>query len=106
MKISQLRDQPQEINVVTPKEKLVTKTVFDFQESWDSFLIGIRARKESPKFYELWTACSKEESWLISRGIIQKFEEGDSQAYATHINKGGGIKTFSFQRINEAGRNK
>lgn len=45
--------------------------------------------------------CTQEESRLMSKGKIQRQNEGDSQAYAARFNKGGGRKKFGFQRRNE-----
>jgi len=103
MRISQLRDQIQVIDEINPEKVLLTTTLNGLPESWDSFATIICARKEAPKFDKLWTACTQQESRLMSRGKIQRSEEGDSQAYATCFKKGGGRKNFGFQ-IRNGGR--
>jgi len=60
MKISLLRDQIQVIDGIMILEKeLLTTTLNGLPESWDSFASGICARNETPKFDELWTACTQ-----------------------------------------------
>jgi len=66
MRISQLSDQ---IQVIDEKE-LVTTSLNGLPKSWDSFATGIYARKDVPKFHDLWIACTQEESRLILRGNI------------------------------------
>lgn len=68
------------------------------------FASCICPRKEAPMFEELWTAYTQEESRLISKGKIQRFEEGDSQAYVASLKKARGRKNFGFQRRNEGRR--
>lgn len=106
MKISQLRDQLQVIDEVISEKELVTTTLNGLTNSWDSFVSGICAKKEVPKFEELWTACTQEESRVISKGKIQRSDEGDSQAYTKHFKKAGRRKKFWFQRRNEGRRPK
>jgi len=60
------------------KKELVNITLSIILDSWHSFVLGICARKKVPKFEELWTTCTQEESRLKSKGKIQIFDEGDS----------------------------
>lgn len=92
MRISQSRDQLQAIDEIIPKKEIMTTPLNCLPKSWDSFAVGICVRKEAPKFDDLWTVCTLEESRLVSRGKIQRSEEGDSQAYATYFKKVGGRK--------------
>lgn len=100
MRNYQVRDQLQAIDEIIPEKELVTTTLNGLPESRDSFVAGMCARKEAPKFYELWTACTQEESRLMLRARIQRSEEGGSQAYVARFKKGGGRKKFDFQRRN------
>lgn len=82
-------------------KELVTKTLNGILDSLNSFAVGICARKEVPKFEELWINYTQEESRFISKGNIQIPDKGNSQAYTKHFKKGGGRKKFCFQRRNE-----
>lgn len=53
---------------------------------------------ETPSFQGLWTALSHEESRLMSRERIQRYqEEEEYQAYAAQFKNIGGRDNFSFQ---------
>jgi hypothetical protein len=67
MKISQIKDQLVAIGDPVEDIELVTTTLNGFPPSWDTFVQGICARRRLPKFDELWSDCTQEESKLISK---------------------------------------
>jgi len=104
MRIFQLRYQLQTIDEIISNKEHVTTTINGFPYSWDSFASSTCGRKEIPIFEELWTSCTQEDFRLISKGRNQRFEEGNSQAFARRSKKVVGRKKFGFQRRNEGKR--
>ena len=87
---SQIKDQLLAIGDHVEEKELVLITLNGFLSSWDVFVQGICARKKIPKFDKLWIYCTQEEARLISK--MQKMNDEENQALASHVNKGKGKK--------------
>lgn len=63
--------------------------------SWDMFITSINNRERIPSFDELLALCNQEERLMISRGRIQKPNEGEpivfvAQGKKKNVKKGKG----------------
>jgi hypothetical protein len=84
-RISQIKDQLATIGDPVENVELVTTTLNGFPPSWDPFVQQICTRRRLPKFDNLWSDCTQEESRLISK--TQKTNEEENQALATQVKK-------------------
>lgn len=70
MRVSQLRDQLQDIGEMVDDEELVTVTLNGFPSSWKPFVQGICARAKFPMFDQLWIDCVQEEAKILSKNCF------------------------------------
>jgi hypothetical protein len=62
VRISQLRDQLQDIEEIILEKELVNIVLNGLPKTWDAFVTSMNTRKEYPTFEKLWTCCAQEES--------------------------------------------
>lgn len=93
VRISQRKDPISAIGETIPKSELVNTTLDGLPRSWDAFPTGIRSKKETPTFEELWTSCAQKESRIISRDG----KEEPTQAFAAQFKKSRGKKKGGSQ---------
>jgi putative lipoic acid-binding regulatory protein len=67
VRISQLRDQLQDIEEIISEEELVNIVLNGIPKKWDAFVASMNTRKEYPTFEELWTCCAQEESRISAK---------------------------------------
>jgi hypothetical protein len=79
VRISQLRDQLQDIEEIISEKELVNIVLNGLPKTWDAFSASMNTRKEYPTFEELWTCCAKEESRISAKEKPQK--KYDDQAF-------------------------
>jgi hypothetical protein len=60
VRISQLRNQLQDIEEIISEKELVNIVLNGLPKTWDSFSASMNTRKEYPTFEELWTCCAQE----------------------------------------------
>jgi hypothetical protein len=85
MRILQIKDQIEAIGDSVDDADLMTTTLNGFPSSLDPFVKGICARSKFPKFDNLWTECTPEESRLISKS--QKTNDEENHALVAHVKK-------------------
>jgi hypothetical protein len=85
MKISQIKDHLVAIGDSMDDAELVTMILNGFPSSWDPFFQGIYVRSKLPKFDNLWTHCTQEESRLISKS--QKTNDEENQDIFVRVRK-------------------
>jgi hypothetical protein len=83
VRISQLRDQPQAIEVIISEKELVNIVLNGLPKTWDTFATSMNTRKEYPTFEELWTCCAQEKSRISAKEKPQK--KHDDQTYTTRF---------------------
>jgi hypothetical protein len=79
VRISQVRDQLQDIEEIISKKELVNIVLNGLPKTWDEFSTSMNTRKEFPTFEELWTCCAQEESRISVKEKPQK--KYDDQAF-------------------------
>jgi hypothetical protein len=67
VRISQLRDQLQDIEEIISEKELVNIVLNGIPKTWDAFVASMNTRKEYPTFEELWTCCAQEESRISAK---------------------------------------
>ncbi|XP_059073140.1 uncharacterized protein LOC131873967 [Cryptomeria japonica] len=92
MRISDLRDQLSSIGKVVDDSDLTMLALNGLPASWESYIQGISARPDLPKFDRLRADCIQEESRLIARGIERDHYDVDNQVLDLHMVKGKGRK--------------
>jgi hypothetical protein len=58
VRISQLRDQLQDIEEITSEKELVNIILNGLSKTWDAFAASMNTRKEYSTFEEIWTCCA------------------------------------------------
>eukprot|EP00253_Pinus_taeda_P002451 PITA_02451 len=87
MRISFLRDQLQRVGESVLDRELVIVTLRGLPPLWETFITTISNKNVLPSFDEMVGEITQEESWMVSRGRIQKHEEGELDAYISHDKK-------------------
>jgi hypothetical protein len=59
VRMSQLRDQLQDIEEIISEKELVNIVLNGLPKTWDAFSTSMNTRKEYPTFEELWTCCAQ-----------------------------------------------
>jgi hypothetical protein len=85
MRIVEIKDQLATIEDSVDDVELVGTMLNGFPPSWDPLVQGICARSKLPKFDNLWTDCTQEESRLISKS--QRTNDEENKALAVHVKK-------------------
>jgi hypothetical protein len=67
VRISQLRDQIQDIEEIISEKELVNIVLNSLPKTRDAFSTSMNTRKEYPTFEELWTCCAQEESRINAK---------------------------------------
>jgi hypothetical protein len=95
-RISQLRDQLQEIEEIISEKELVNIVLNGLPKTWDAFAASMNTRKEYPTFEELWTSCAQEESRISAKEKPQK--KYDDQAFTGRFNNFRNKRKFGSRR--------
>ena len=90
MRISRLRDQFQRVGETVSNRQFVIMTLIGLPPIWETFITTISNNNVYPSFDELAWNLAQEESRMVSRGRIQKHEEGELIALITHNKKNKG----------------
>jgi hypothetical protein len=83
VRISQLRDQLQDIEEIISEKELVNIVLNGLPKTWDAFVASMNTRKEYPTFEELWTCCAQEESRISAK--VKPQNKYDDQAFTTRF---------------------
>jgi hypothetical protein len=67
VRISQLRDQLQDIEEIIFEKELVNIVLNGLPKTWDALAASMNTIKEYPTFEELWTCCAQEESRISAK---------------------------------------
>ena len=87
MRISQLRDQLQTVGEPISDRGLVLVTLQGLPSIWETFISTISNNDKFLTFDELVGKHTQEENMMISRGRIQKYEEGEPSTFSTQDKK-------------------
>lgn len=86
MRISQVKELLSIGEIIADRE-LVLVTLGGLPMYWETFITTISNNDKLPTFDELLGKCTQEESKMISRGRIQKHEEGEPIAFSAEAKK-------------------
>lgn len=108
MGITEIRDQLQTAQEIIFDKELVMTALSGLPSPWDMFITSINNRKRIPSFDELLVLCNQEERLMISRGRIQRPNEGESTTFVAqgkkkNVKKGKG-KTSKSRRPPQTNR--
>jgi hypothetical protein len=96
VRISQLRDQLQDIEEIISKKELVNIVLNGLPKTWDAFSTSMNTMKEYPTFEELWTYCDQEESRINAKQKPQK--KYDDQAFTIRFKNFRNKRRFGSRR--------
>lgn len=94
MRISTLRDELATLGYEIQSKELTLIALDGLPSIWETFVQGISARDEFPKFDRLKADCLQEESRQNKKGIKQKNIDEDLQVLNTNSNKKSKQKQF------------
>ena len=83
-RVSQIKEQLEEVDEEVENAKIVMSTLNGLLRSWDSFIQGICAKKKLVNFSRLWEEFSKEESWIVAQ---EENMGSEDQALIVHSKK-------------------
>lgn len=92
MKVSQIRDQLQELGEIILDPKMTTLVLNALRDEWGNFVSSIYGKKEATPFSDLWSLCNIEETILEAKNDVGSNEQ--TQAYATMTKKKGKFGKF------------
>jgi len=90
MKISEMRDQLQELGEVMSEIEMTNVVLNVVPEDWGDFTSSIYAKKEATPLNELWSLCKIEETRLKSKDDVGSKE----QAFAAMAKRKGNFEKF------------
>ena len=92
MKISEIRDQLQELGEVMSDREMTTVVVNALPEGWGNFTSSIYGKKEAIPFQDLWSLCKIEETRLKAK--IDTGSNEENQGYAATSRRKGRFGKF------------
>jgi len=96
MKISEMRDQLQELGEVMFDREMTTVVLNDLPKDWGNFTSSIYAKKEATPLSEMWSPYEIGETRLKAKEYVGSKE----QAFATMAKRRGKFGKFSPRRTN------
>jgi len=87
MRIIEFRDKICTAQEIVPDKELVMTTLSGLPSSWDMFITSINNREMIPTINELFSLCNQEERMMISRGRIQRPNEGEPSTFVSQGKK-------------------
>jgi hypothetical protein len=96
VRISQIRDQLQDIGETISEKELVNIVLNGLPKTWDAFAASMNTRKEYLTFEELWTCCAQEESRINEKEKPQK--KYDDQAFTARLKNFRNKRKFGSRR--------
>jgi hypothetical protein len=96
VRISQLRDQLQDIKEIILEKELVNIVLNGLPNTWDAFAVSMNRRKEYPTFEEIWTCCAQEELRISAKEKPQK--KYDDQAFTARFNNFRNKRKFGSRK--------
>jgi hypothetical protein len=96
VRISQLRDQLQDIEEITSEKELMNIVLNGLPKTWDAFAASMNTRKEYLTFEELWTCYAQEESRINAKEKPQK--KYDDQAFTARFKNFRNKRKFGSRR--------
>ena len=67
MRISEIRDQLQDLGEIIFGKEMTTIVLNTLPEEWGNFTSSIYGKKEATPFKDLWSLCKIRESWLKAK---------------------------------------
>ena len=100
MRISEIRDQLQELGEVNSDSEMTTVVLNALPKEWGNFTSSLYGKKEATPFHDLWSLCKIEETRL--KGKVDTGSSEGNQAFAATFRKKGRFGKFGPQnkRIN------
>ena len=95
MRISEIRDQLQELGEVMFDTEMTTVVLNALPKEWGNFTSSIYGKKEATPFRYLWSLCKVEETRLKAKADTRPSEE--NQAFAASYKKKGRFRKFGPQ---------
>jgi len=96
MRLSQIRDQLQELGEIMPDTEMTPVVLNALPYEWGNFVSSIYGKKEATPFNELWSLCKIEEIWLKARSDVEPSEK--VQAFAAVDKRKGKFGKFGPQK--------
>jgi len=96
VKISEMRDQLQELEEVMSDREVTTAVLNALPERWGNFTPSIYGKKEATPFQDLWSLCKIEETRLKAKVDIGSNEE--NQAYVAMSRRKGRFEKLCPQK--------
>ena len=87
MRISEIKDQLQDLGEVMFDREMATVLLNALPEEWGNFTSSIYGKKEATPFQDLWSLCKIEESRLKAKSDVGAGEQ--NQAYAAMTKRKG-----------------
>lgn len=92
MRISEIRDQLQELGEVISIREMTTVVLNALPKEWGNFTSRLYGKKATTPFQDLWSLCKIEETILKAKIDVGPSEQ--NQAYATMTRRKGKIGKF------------
>jgi len=96
MKISEMRDQLQELGEVMSDREMTIVVLNSLPKDWGNFTSSIYAKKEATTLSEIWSLCKTEETKLKAKQDVESKE----QAFAIMAKRMGKFGKFGPRRAN------
>lgn len=96
MRISEIRDQLQDLGEIMFDKEMTTVVLNALPEEWGSFTSSIYGKKEATPFEYLWSLRTIKETRLKAKTVIGSSEQ--NQAYATMAKRRGKSRKFGPQK--------
>jgi hypothetical protein len=96
VRISQLRDQLQDIEEIISEKELVNIVLNGLPKTWDAFVASMNTRKDYPTLEEIWTCCAQEESRINAKEKPQK--KYDDQDFTAKLKNFINMKKFGSRK--------
>lgn len=87
IRITEIRDQLRTAQETILDRELVMTSLSGLPSSWDMFIASTNNRERIPSFDELLSLCNQEERLMISRGRIQRLNEGEPNTFVAQGKK-------------------
>ena len=100
MRVSQIRDQLQELEKILSDEEMTTVVLNALPDEWGNFVSSIYGKKEATPFSELWSLCKIEETSLKAKNDVGPSEQVQAfPAMAKRKGKFGKKKKINISKI-------
>lgn len=95
MRVSQIRDQLQELGEILSNKEMTTVVLNALPKEWGNFVSSIYEKKETTLFSELWSLCKIDETTLKAKSDVGASEQ--VQAFVAMARRKGEFGKFGPQ---------